>query len=158
MRQLIFAFDKIHQHLLPVPTPLGDAMHLAGYKMTALSQSQAAQIREIFELFDTDDTGSIEAEELQFAMSALGFQKEGNPHDKSHKQEHQVVDTLMGGQVTLDDFSALMTGELGRQEPYEEARMAFAVLSRSDGNIRNKELITLNKLQAVCAEYKVIFL
>ncbi len=33
------------------------------------------QIREIFELFDTDGGGSIDRGELDFAMSALGFQK-----------------------------------------------------------------------------------
>ncbi len=33
------------------------------------------QIREIFDLFDTDGGGTIDRGELDFAMSALGFQK-----------------------------------------------------------------------------------
>ncbi len=156
VRQLIFAFDKNSNQLLPVATPLGDELQLANFKRTALSESQAAQIREIFDLFDTDDTGSIEPEELQFAMSALGFQTQENFRDKTHKEEQDVVDTLISdGKVTLDEFSALMTGELGKQNPFEEARMAFTVLSRSDGNVRNNGLITLGKLEAVCKEYKV---
>ncbi len=46
-----------------------------------------------------------------------------------------------------------MTGELGKQDPYEEAQMAFTVLSRSDGDERYNGLITLNKLEAVCMEH-----
>ncbi len=159
VRQLIFAFEKKPQHLVPVPTPLGDEMKISDLKKTALSNSQAAQIHEIFDLFDTDDTGTIDPEELQFAMSALGFQTEENFRDTTHKEEQDVVDTLMSdGQVTLEEFSALMTGELGKQDPFEEARKAFTILSRSDGNIRYDGLITLSKLEAVCTEYKVICL
>jgi calcium-binding protein CML len=154
----MFAFDKKPQHLLPVPTPLDKELQIADFKKTALSQSQAAQIHEIFDLFDTDDTGTIEPDELQFAMSALGFQTEENFRDKTHSEEQEVVGALIGdGKVTLEEFSALMTGELGKQDPYEEARMAFTVLSRSDGNVRNNGLITLGKLEAVCMEYKVCF-
>jgi calcium-binding protein CML len=156
VRQLLFAFDKLPQHLMPVPTPIGDELQISDFKKTALSQSQAAQIHEIFDLFDTDDTGTIDGEELQFAMSALGFQTEGSANEKSHQEEQEMVNTLISdGKVTLEEFSALMTGELGKQDPYEEARMAFTVLSRSDGDVRYNRLITLNKLEAVCMEYKV---
>ncbi len=156
MRLLIFAFEKKPNHLLPVPTPFGDELLISDLKRTALSKSQDAQIHEIFDLFDTDDTGSIEPEELKFAMSALGFQTEENFRDKTHREEQEVVKTLINdGKVTLEEFSALMTGELGKQAPYEEARMAFTVLSRSDGNVKNNGLITLGKLESVCKEYKV---
>ncbi len=156
MRQLIFAFAKLPHQLLPVSTPLRDELQISEYKRTALSNSQAAQIHEIFDLFDTDDTGSIDPKELQFAMSALGFQTKENFRDNTFTEEQEVVDALISdGKVTLEEFSALMTGELGKQDPYEEARMAFSVLSRSDGNIRYNGLITLEKLQNVCTEYKV---
>jgi Ca2+-binding EF-hand superfamily protein len=149
-------------------------------KKTALSKAQADQIHEIFDLFDTDDTGCIEQRELQFAMSALGFQNRGHHHHHHHhnhnhqKHHHQihhgmhkdtnigdedvalVVDTFMDdGKVTLEEFSALMTGELEGQDPYEEARTAFSILSRPDGNRKYDGLITLSKLEAVCAEYEV---
>lgn len=38
-----------------------------------LSEEQKAEIREAFELFDTDKTGRIGAHELKVAMRALGF-------------------------------------------------------------------------------------
>ena len=41
-----------------------------------LSEAEEAQIREIFDLFDTDGGGSIDKRELEIAMIALGFQSE----------------------------------------------------------------------------------
>ena len=67
-----------------------------------------------------------------------------------------ALDAIMGdGKVTLGEFSALMTGDIGGHALYEEARTAFSVLSRSDGDSKNDGLITLNKLEAVCTEFQV---
>jgi calcium-binding protein CML len=130
-------------------------MDIADYKGTALSSAQAAQIREIFDLFDTDDTGYIDKREIQFALSALGFQTQG---EGKSKEETEALDAIMGdGKVTLEEFSALMTGEIGGHNPYEEARSAFALLSRPDGDRSYDGLITLSKLEAVCLEYQVVY-
>ncbi len=155
MRHLARCFEK-NPHLRPPPTPLEESMDIVDYKGTALSGAHAAQIREIFELFDTDDTGSIEQREIKFALSALGFQTEGDT-GKS-KEELDAFEAILGdGQVTLDEFSALMTGEIGGYKPYEEARSVFSLLSRPDGDSRNDGLITLGKLESVCSEYQVQF-
>ncbi|KAG9129882.1 hypothetical protein Leryth_007036 [Lithospermum erythrorhizon] len=39
-----------------------------------LSHQKRQEIREAFELFDTDGSGSIDAKELNVAMRALGFE------------------------------------------------------------------------------------
>jgi calcium-binding protein CML len=153
--------------------PLGEELEIAKLKRTALSRAQADQIHEIFDLFDTDDTGWIEQRELQFALSALGFKAKDNHRRHHHHIHHHgihkddsdmdddgvslVMDTLMGdGKVTLEEFSALMTGELEGHDPYEEARTAFSILSRSDGDVKYDGLITLSKLEAACVEYEVL--
>jgi hypothetical protein len=94
-----------------VATPLADALSTANYKQTALSSAQATQIREIFELFDTDGGGCIDQNELQFAMTALGFQtsESEDTHKpkpktktKKRKEELGVIDAVMGdGKVEL---------------------------------------------------------
>ena len=43
---------------------------------------------------------------------------------------HYIMQSPLHGQVTLEEFSAIMTGEISGQDPYEEARTAFTVLSR----------------------------
>ena len=124
-----------------------------------MSSAHAAQISEIFNLFDTDGTGCIEQHEIGFALSALGFQSKENSWKT--KEEQNAFDAIMGdGKVTLEEFSALMTGEImsgdvGGLALYEEARTAFSVLSRPDGDSRNDGLITLHKLKAACTEFQV---
>lgn len=155
VRHVSRIFDK-EPDLRPAPTPLGQALDTASYKRTALSQAQAAQIQEIYELFDTDGGGCIDQRELQFAMTALGFQTKENHRTTKHKEALEVMDDLIGdGKVTLEEFSALMTGEISGQDPYEEARSVFTVLSRPDTERAHDGLITLGKLEAVCREYKV---
>jgi Ca2+-binding EF-hand superfamily protein len=152
VRHLCCCFDK-NPKLRPIPTPLTEEFDTANYGQTSLSDAQVAQISEIFNLFDTDGTGCIEQREIGFALSALGFQTEA---DGKSQEELDAFDEIMGdGKVTLEEFSALMTGDIGGHALYEEARMAFAVLSRPDGNSRNDGLITLNKLEAVCLEFRV---
>eukprot|EP00919_Chromeraceae_sp_WS-2016_P015489 GHVR01036488.1.p1 GENE.GHVR01036488.1~~GHVR01036488.1.p1 ORF type:complete len:200 (+),score=35.19 GHVR01036488.1:95-694(+) len=41
---------------------------------TELKEEQRAQIKEAFDLFDTDGTGTIDAKELKVALQALGFE------------------------------------------------------------------------------------
>jgi hypothetical protein len=73
-----------------------------------------------------------------------------------HREALEVMDTLIDdGKVTLEEFSSLMTGEIGGQDPYEEARTVFTLLSRPDTETAHDGLITLNKLEAVCREYEV---
>jgi len=46
-----------------------------------LTEEQKQEIREAFDLFDTDGSGTIDAKELKVAMRALGFEpkKRRNP-------------------------------------------------------------------------------
>ncbi len=158
MRHIACSFEKRHK-LRPPPTPLGNAIETANYKRTALSGAQATQIREIFELFDTDGGGCIDQKELQFAMTALGFQTQENQRGDKHQEALEVMNTLVDdGKVTLEEFTALMTGELSGQDPYEEARSAFALLSRPDKDSQHDGFITLGKLEAVCQELQVVLI
>ena len=113
VRQITCCFEGNPQ-LRPSATPLGQAIDTANYKRTALSSAQATQIKEIFELFDTDGGGNIDRKELQFAMTALGFQtKEHHHRREKHEEAMEVMNDLIGdGKVTLEEFTALMTGEL----------------------------------------------
>ena len=54
----------------------GASSHLANPKRKTrheLSDEQRQEIKEAFELFDTDKTGTIDYHELKVAMRALGF-------------------------------------------------------------------------------------
>jgi Ca2+-binding EF-hand superfamily protein len=140
----------------PAPTPLPECLKNGGLKRISLSPAEVLQIREIFNLFDTDGGGSIDRQELEFAMTALGF------HSKDMRggakiEAVELMDSIVAdGKVTLDEFTALMTGEVSGRDPFEEARTAFAVLSQSDGDHKHDGIITLSKLEDVCQKFEVV--
>ena len=118
---------------------------------------QAAQIEEIFNLFDTDGGGTIDPQELDIAMVALGFQTADQQQRKRRDAStmQMVAAIASDGAVSLDEFTALMTGEILGRDPMEEVRTVFAALSRSDGKGEHEGLVTLDKLQAVCSDFQV---
>ena len=116
-----------------------------------LSAQQEEQIKEIFDLFDTDGGGTIDRGEMDFALVALGFNA-----PKSNKNNGALVDEIVqDGVVTLEEFSALMMGELSGRDPQEMLRAVFAVLSQPEGVHDTSGLITYTKLHAVCSKFKV---
>jgi Ca2+-binding EF-hand superfamily protein len=89
---------------------------------------------------------------MDLAMVALGFNA-----PTSNKNNGALVDEIVGdGVVTLEEFSALMMGELSGRDPDEMLRAVFALLSRCcDESQDSPDLITLKKLQSVCSEFQV---
>ncbi len=156
-RQLSKFFDS-NPHFRP---QLPAAKKVANHQIS-LTTAQEDQIREIFELFDTDGSGSIDKKELQFAMMALGFQNKDNQvkgREMDAAASRALLDPILDdGKVTLDEFTAMMTGEVLGRNQFEEAQTVFAALSRPDGDERHNNLITTGKLEAACLEYGVLFL
>jgi Ca2+-binding EF-hand superfamily protein len=162
------SFDKnpeLSPPVLPV-APLPFISNKANCQIAlALSDTQVKQIKEIFEPFDTDGGGSIDRKELEFAMSALGFhstfqsQDSGSTLPKAAASNNSLLDAIVSdGKVTLDEFIALMTGEVLGRNQYEEAQTVFAVLCRPDGESRHDNLVTLSKPEAACRDFGVCLL
>lgn len=130
-----------------------------------LSSSQEAQIREMFNLFDTDGGGTIDKNELDFAMDALGFQTSNSSisgftttskkHARGGETSSSLLDIMADGTMTLEEFSTVMMGKITGHSPIEDVRSVYYVLSKSDGRPEHDGLITLSKLQAVCRDFKV---
>jgi calcium-binding protein CML len=172
--QVIFFWTLIARHLcncfdmnpeLEPPGPLPPLpSDFAESHQIALSDSQMAQIADVFDLFDTDGGGTIDAKELDYALVALGFQSKAAKSTKA-RNDPTITRLLEGdGQVTLEEFGALMTGEVGGSDPRDRLRAIFATLSREDivkgpeGALAGSPgLITLPKLEAGLREFKVFF-
>ena len=149
---------ELRPHLRPLLPPAADT---ADNHKIELSEGQSAQIREIFELFDTDGGGSIDRSELDFAMVALGFQEkqQARPAKKRTTSPGMLDNLIEDGMVTLDEFTGLMTGELSGRNPEETVRAVFAVLGRVDydGGQRVEDgAITLDSLVEACKKYEVM--
>lgn len=71
--------------------------------INTISDEQRAEIKEAFELFDGEGTGSIDAKELKVAMRALGFE----PPSKQEVQKLLQEGKYTCGSIRLDAPCAL---------------------------------------------------
>ena len=106
-------------------------------KRTELTEEQRQEIKEAFDLFDTDGSGSIDAKELKVAMRALGFE----PKKEEIKKMIADLDTEGNGVIDYNDFLDLMTVKMAERDPMEEMMKAFRLFDEDDtGKISFKNL------------------
>ncbi|XP_060783463.1 centrin-1 isoform X2 [Neoarius graeffei] len=86
-----------------------------------LTEEIRQEIREAFELFDTDGSGYIEVKELKVAMRALGFE----PKKEEIKKMIADVDKDSTGKISFDDFLAVMSQKMAEKDSKEEILKAF---------------------------------
>ena len=90
-------------------------------KKPGLSEEQIEEIREAFNLFDTDHSGSIDYRELKAAMRALGFEVK----KEELKKMISDIDADASGHIEFPEFLEMMTGKV-------RARAAAAAACATD--------------------------
>ena len=106
-------------------------------KRTELTEEQRQEIKEAFDLFDTDGSGSIDAKELKVAMRALGFE----PKREEIKKMISDLDQEGNGVIEYNDFLELMTVKMAERDPMQEMMKAFRLFDEDDtGKISFKNL------------------
>lgn len=73
-----------------------------------LAPEQKQEIREAFDLFDTDGSGTIDVKELKVAMRALGFE----PKKDEVKKMIASVDKQGTGSIDFNEFLELMGSKM----------------------------------------------
>jgi centrin-3 len=108
-----------------------------------ISDEQKQEIKEAFELFDTDKDGAVDYHELKVAMRALGFDlkkaevlKTLRDHDKTGH-----------GLLEYDDFAKIMTEKILSRDPMDELRRAFQLFDDD-----NTGKISIRNLRRVAKE------
>jgi Ca2+-binding EF-hand superfamily protein len=160
-----YANPTLRAQLLPVALALHDRLgETRGPSEFNLTPQETQQIKDIFELFDTDGGGTIDSEELSAALFALGFH--GNKERRS-KTKAEITSTA----VTLEDFLSILKGEKSISCQNEDVWLSFSVLCQSGRRggrrgsalqLSNFELdrqevpsIKLNALKIACQEFEV---
>ncbi len=69
-----------------------------------LSEEQKQEIKEAFDLFDSEGVGAIDAKELKVAMRALGFE----PKKEEIRRIIQDIDRSGEGFIKFEDFFDIM--------------------------------------------------
>ncbi|RMC13493.1 hypothetical protein DUI87_08567 [Hirundo rustica rustica] len=100
---------------------LGTAQRKKSGLKSELTEEQKQEIREAFDLFDTDGSGSIDIKELKVAMRALGFE----PKKEEIKKMIADIDKEGSGTINFEDFLAMMTQKMSEKDSKEEILKAF---------------------------------
>jgi len=99
------------------------------------------EIRQAFDLFDTNGTGKIDPKELKAAMQSLGF-------DSKNPTIYQLIadlDTARNGGISFDDFVGAINDKLGDKESKEGIRRIFDLFIDEP----NADTITLSSLKKI---------
>ncbi|VWU49159.1 centrin-1, putative [Hepatocystis sp. ex Piliocolobus tephrosceles] len=106
-------------------------------KRNELNEEQKLEIKEAFDLFDTNGTGRIDAKELKVAMRALGFE----PKKEDIRKIISDVDKEGTGTIDFNDFLDIMTIKMSERDPKEEILKAFRLFDDDEtGKISFKNL------------------
>lgn len=102
-----------------------------------LTDEQRQEIREAFDLFDTDGSGTIDAKELKVAMRALGFE----PKKEEVRKMIADIDKNGSGTIDFEEFLSMMTVKMGERDSKEEMIKAFRLFDDDEtGRITFKNL------------------
>ncbi|KAJ3286854.1 hypothetical protein HDU79_006169 [Rhizoclosmatium sp. JEL0117] len=104
--------NKIQKSCKPIP------------RILALSEEQEGEIREAFQLFDTDGSGSITNKEWRIAMKAMGFE----PTKEENKQMLSEMDKDGSGTIDYDEFLGMITRRLVNNMAKAEMQKLFHVI------------------------------
>ncbi|KAF9258249.1 Ca2+-binding EF-hand superfamily protein [Marasmius fiardii PR-910] len=108
-----------------------------------LTEDQKQEIKEAFELFDTDKDGRVDYHELKVAMRALGFDLKKAEVLKLLRDN----DKTGQGFMNFEDFAMAMSERILARDPNEEIRRAFHLFDDD-----NTGKISLKNLRRVAKE------
>lgn len=102
-------------------TSAGQRRKGSGALKHELTEEQKQEVREAFELFDTDGSGNIDIKELKVAMRALGFEP------KKEEIRKMIIDIGKEGSthISFEDFLNMMTQKMSEKDSKEEILKAF---------------------------------
>jgi len=130
--------------LLPVvdmsrrPAPQAGGRRKLTYERPGLTEDEIDEIREAFNLFDTDGSGTIDPKELRAAMQSLGFETK-NP------TIFQMIADLdrdgSGGPIDFEEFLDAICSKLGDKESKDGVGKIFSLFDDDKtGSITMKNL------------------
>ena len=116
------------------------------YVKNGLTEDEVMEIKEAFDLFDTDHSGEIDTSELKQALSNLGI-------DAKHQTLQNMikdVDKSASGTIDFDEFIEMMTAKMSDKDTREDLKKVFELFLGDDAGTVDK--IELKHLKRVAKE------
>ena len=89
-----------------------------------LSQDEIDEIKQAFDLFDTNQSGKIDPKELKAAMQSLGFDSK-NPTIFQLIADLDTPENAKRGGIDFDSFVDVINNKLGDKETKEVIEIIF---------------------------------
>jgi Ca2+-binding EF-hand superfamily protein len=112
-------------------------------KRRDLTEEQRQEIKEAFDLFDTDGSGTIDPKELKSAMESLGFEAK----NQTIYQMISDLDKDGSGAIDFDEFLDMMTARLSDKDSREDINKVFRLFDDEKAGF-----ITIKNLRRVAKE------
>merc|ERR1711918_260071 len=113
------------------------------WERPGVSQDEVQEVKDAFDLFDTDGSGAVSVQELIDAMVSLGIDKKNEAPVEMIKE----IDTDGSGELEFAEWLEMMTARLTSKTPRSEVEKVFKLFD----NDRTGE-ISLDNLKRVAAE------
>ena len=118
-----------------------------GREAQGLSNDEVDEIRQAFDLFDTNQTGKIDPRELKAAMQSLGFDTK-NPTIFQMIADLDTNDAQRRGGIEFETFVDAINDKLGDKETREGIRRIFNLFIDDPST----DTITLTSLRRIAKE------
>ena len=106
------------------------------FERPGLTEDEIEEIKEAFDLFDTDGSGSIDPRELRAAMQSLGFEAK----NQTIYQMITDLDKNKNNNIDFEEFLDMMTARMSDRDTREDINKVFRLFD-DDGtgsiSIRN---------------------
>lgn len=93
----------------------------AKFERPGLTEDEIQEIKEAFDLFDTDGSNSIDPKELRAAMQSLGFEAK----NQTIFQMISDLDKNKSGNIDFDEFLDMMTARMSDRDTREDINKVF---------------------------------
>merc|ERR1712091_472209 len=90
-------------------------------ELKSLTEEQKQELREAFDLFDTDGSGAVDASEIHTAMKALGLEPKKEEIAKMVKEMDKDGDAT----VDFEEFCIMMAEKMNQKDGKEEMLKGF---------------------------------
>ena len=112
------------------------------YEKNGLTEDEVNEIKEAFDLFDSDKSGEIDVDELKQALKNLGI----DAKNQTLANMMADLDKDGSGKIDFDEFINMMTAKMSDRDTREDLQKVFRLFIGDDDKADKIELKHLKKV------------